>query len=85
MVTGVSVIAWAIFAREFPVQGATTIMSKRPLGPRGSAATKESTGVVPVRAVIFSRKARAVPNRVSVFATEKEKIGMTFHPASMTI
>ena len=38
IVTGVSVIPSAIFASVLPVQGATTIISNRFLGPIGSAA-----------------------------------------------
>lgn len=35
--TGVSVIAFASFAAEFPVHGAITITSRYPFGPIGSA------------------------------------------------
>ena len=82
IVTGVSEMAFASFDKVFPVQGATTNTSIMFFGPTGSASVIVFIGEILVIFVTLSSKSFAVPKRVSVFETDKEKIGITLYPLS---
>ena len=82
MVTGVSVIPFAIFPKVLPVQGATTSTSQIFLGPMGSAS---SIVLIIFLLVIFSTSAMndsAVPNLVSLVLALVDIIGIMSYPSS---
>ncbi len=75
IVTGPSVIAFAIFAAVFPVHGAIINISSSAFGPIGSAVTIEFIGDFPVIACSLFLKSSAVLNLVSKLLTESDIIG----------
>ena len=80
--TGVSVMPLHSFAAVLPVQGAITIISRKLLGPIGSAAQIVRIPSFPVISQMPSTYSFALPNRVSQVCALKEKTGMTFAPIS---
>ena len=84
MVTGVSVMPHASFARVLPVAGAMMSASKGYFGPSGSAPTIERIGSRPQREVRVEISACACPKRVSETAEVYERMGKTSRPASMS-
>lgn len=80
IVTGVSVIPRASFARVLAVQGATTTMSNSFLGPIGSAS---SIVTIALRLHILSSHSTlsdAFPKRVFIVAELNDIIGVTSQP-----
>ena len=65
MVTGVSAMEWASFARVFPVQGAMMRMSNSFFGPTGSTWARVCSGGVPQMVSAMTICSRAVPKRLS--------------------
>jgi hypothetical protein len=66
MVTEVSVMPQANFARVLPVQGATTTKSSSSFGPMGSACAMVWMISRPAVYSIRLQKSQALPKRVSV-------------------
>ena len=77
MVTAVSVIPAASFARVFPVAGATTRTSSSPFGPMGSTDGISRRGFRPVISSRDRSSSSASPKRLSVSAAVSERMGVT--------
>ena len=69
IVTGLSAMEWASFARVFPVQGAITRISNSFFGPMGSAWQMGQMGSRPQIWVALTKCSFAVPNRLSMVQT----------------
>ena len=75
MVTGVSAMECASFARVFPVHGAMISASSSFFGPMGSTASMLHSGLLPQISSAVCRCSGARPNRLLIDADEKEKEG----------
>ena len=76
MVTGVSAIECASLARVFPVQGAIISASSSFFGPIGSVPSNVRSGERPQISRMRSRCSSAVPNRLSMDADAKDRMGI---------
>src|SRR5690554_5568038 len=76
---------FASFANVFPVQGAIIIRSIFLTGPKGSASTIVTIGSRFVISIIFSQKALAVVNLVSIEATALENTGYKSAPSAFNL
>ena len=77
IVTLLSVIPRASFARVLPVQGAISSASSGSFGPRGSASAMLVTTGRPASASRRRRCSRAVPKRLSVCAAVSLMMGIS--------
>ena len=82
IVTEVSVMALANFARVLPVHGATTMISHIFFGPMGSASTMDLIIFRPQISSISQTISLARPKRVSVLQAFSDIIGSTVAPCS---